>query len=119
MTRVRACKVGWCSALISDPSGYCERHKSQQVSTRPSTGERGYDARWRKVREAWLSENPLCARCEERNVITLADLVDHIVPISAGGGVLDWKNLQSLCNTCHAIKTQEDLKKYGPVKWRK
>jgi 5-methylcytosine-specific restriction protein A len=49
--------------------------------------------------------------------VVLADLVDHIVPISAGGEVLDERNLQSLCNACHAVKTQEDIKKYGPVVW--
>lgn len=35
----------------------------------------------------------------------LADLVDHIVPITEGGAVFEESNLQALCYSCHRVKT--------------
>lgn len=39
-------------------------------------------------------------------------VVDHIVPIYAGGPEFEESNLQALCITCNKKKTREDLKKY-------
>lgn len=111
----KPCKVGTCSNLTAN--AHCDKHKERAGSDRPSTTARGYDARWRKLREAYLAEHPICEHCEAAGRVTLATLADHKVPISAGGEPLDWRNLQSLCIPCHAIKTQADLKKYGPVIW--
>ena len=45
-------------------------------------------------------------------------VVDHITPIRFGGGKLDPDNLQTMCDTCHNIKsnaerykTEEDYKR--------
>lgn len=41
--------------------------------------------------------------------MTLAEIVDHIVPVDvAPGRRLDDSNLQSLCRSCHAVKTNAD-----------
>lgn len=84
-----------------------------------------YGASWRKLRSAFLAENPVC-HCNafsywdgalgvygansalEGARIAPAVLVDHIRPLSMGG-THDWSNLQSLCHSCHAKKTA----KYG------
>jgi hypothetical protein len=42
-------------------------------------------------------------------------MVDHKTPISVGGDVLDWNNLCAMDWQCHAIKTQQDIQKFGPV----
>lgn len=67
---------------------------------------------WRRTREhRMLLDKGLCQHCLKENKITYATLVDHIIPI-----LIDWslrlsiKNLQSLCDSCHAIKTIEDKK---------
>jgi len=57
-----------------------------------------------QIRASVLSANPLCAKCSERNRITAATEVDHIVPLHKGG-TDDLDNLQSLCHDCHAEKT--------------
>ena len=78
---------------------------------RGTAAERGYDARWVKVRLLHLSSEPLCRLCAAQGRVTAADLVDHILPIADGGAVLDEDNLQSLCRRCHDAKTAEDVAK--------
>jgi 5-methylcytosine-specific restriction endonuclease McrA len=36
---------------------------------------------------------------------------DHIIPVHKGGGACGLDNFQTLCKSCHAEKTKEDLKK--------
>ena len=67
--------------------------------------KRFYDSvLWRKVRAQVLREEPYCRECARHNIITLAAMVDHIERLATGGNRLDRANLQSLCNSCHAIK---------------
>ena len=81
-----------------------------------------YGASWRKLRSAFLAENPVC-HCNafsywdgalgvygansalEGARIAPATVVDHIRPLSMGG-THDWDNLQALCDSCHTIKTR-------------
>lgn len=46
------------------------------------------------------------------------DEVDHIIPIRVGGPPLDDKNLQSLCDQCHATKTIEDQRRWPELRPR-
>jgi len=79
--------------------GACAACLARREQQRGSASERGYGARWRKLRKAFLRAHPFCARCGAR-----ATDVDHIVPRSAGG-TDDWYNLQALCHACHSAKT--------------
>ena len=67
---------------------------------------RGYDARWRRARKAFLQRHPLCAECMKEGKLTPATVVDHIVP-HRGDPRLFWdeKNWQPLCKDCHDRKT--------------
>lgn len=60
---------------------------------------------WRKLRNLKLEQSPLCEECQRRGITTLAQVVDHIVPINRGGAKLDIANLQSLCHPCHNRKS--------------
>ena len=65
--------------------------------------------RWRRLRAAKLAADPWCTMCIARGRNTLATVVDHRTPISAGGGAWDMDNLQSLCVTDHnAAKQSQD-----------
>ncbi len=78
-------------------------------AARGSAAERGYDAAWRRLREAHLSEHPLCAHCLHEEVVEIADDVDHVVPIAVDPARrLDPTNLQSLCRRHHNIKTANE-----------
>jgi 5-methylcytosine-specific restriction enzyme A len=97
------CNHGGCTVLTSDT--YCAEHAPlhEWTDERDSSGARGYDSKWRKVRAKYLSRHPLCQRCEEQGRVVLADVVHHIKPLDEGGPRLDQLNLMSLCRDCHEI----------------
>ena len=73
--------------------------------------------RWRALRNYFIQKNPLCAQCKRDGIIRGAQMVDHVVPITMGGSPVDQKNLQSLCNSCHAKKSgRESAEKRKNIK---
>jgi len=87
--------------------------------------ERGYDARWRKARESFLQDRPLCERCEAVGVTTEATVVDHRTPHRGDVGLF-WtrSNWAALCVACHNRKTATEdratlgvrpVQRYGAV----
>jgi 5-methylcytosine-specific restriction enzyme A len=46
--------------------------------------------------------------CAARGTTRPAHHVDHITPISKGGAWFDSENLESLCASCHSVKTLGD-----------
>lgn len=99
-----------------DRHGYCEPHKSEintywRDTDRPNAYRRGYDKRWKVLRDGYLRSHPLCSHCEAKGRIVPARLVDHIKPLADGGDRLDELNLQSLCVECHYRKTAGDQKR--------
>ena len=82
---------------------------------RGTAAQRGYGARWQRIRLMHLRSNPLCMDpygVHEGRPVPATD-VDHILPRREGGSDSD-DNLQSLCHSCHSKKTAETLwsKKY-------
>ena len=110
----RICRQAGCTELTNNT--YCELHTKQinieRERYRATAYERGYDARWTRVRNAYISKHPLCERCKSRDAIVLATLVHHIVRIADGGARLDYNNLQSLCVKCHDIIHNEQGHKW-------
>lgn len=113
-----ACRRPGCGGVVI--GGVCSRCGVLRDATaaahderRGSARQRGYDARWEKVRRMHLAGEPLCRLCSQAGRITPAVLVDHIVPIRDGGARLDDDNLQSLCRRCHDAKTVEDVRRRG------
>lgn len=99
------CAHHGCSTLISAGT-YCEAHLSDKAASlyaRGSSAERGYDAKWRTVREAYMRRHPLCERCEAKGVTEVATMVHHKVALRDGGERLNPNNFKALCNDCHAI----------------
>lgn len=60
---------------------------------------------WRKLRNRFIRNNPVCVHCEQQGVVTPASVADHITPITQGGEPLCESNLQPLCATCHNKKS--------------
>ena len=106
----RPCRYPGCPNLC-DKGVYCSQHM-QFSSDRMRGGaeSRGYDARWRKARTAFLQRNPLCNECMKRGKITPATVVDHIIP-HRGDRKLFWdeSNWQPRCKCCHDRKTGSGL----------
>lgn len=100
------CAAPLCPALTT--ARYCERHEYLGKDTRPSSSDRGYDAEWKKLRDAKLAADPYCEDPEGRHEEKVRGrTVDHIVPLPEGPR-LEWSNLQTLCLSCHARKTARE-----------
>ena len=80
----------------------------KQIWGRPEDQRIYKSARWRRVREIVLSENPYCKECKRNGKRTPATIVDHIKPIREGGEIWDGDNLQGLCQSCHNKKTAKE-----------
>ena len=83
--------------------------KAELDRQRPSATARGYGARWRRARQAFLARNPLCSLCEARGRLEPATVVDHREP-HRGSAVLFWDeaNWAALCKSCHDAKTARE-----------
>jgi len=113
------CRYPGCGAVLTSP-GYCATHRP--VSHRDyGRARRAFDAevgfyqssRWRTVRAAFLRSHPLCVACEASGSLVAARVVDHVVPIKAGGERFDAANLQPLCLPCHNRKTTTERASRG------
>ena len=106
-----ACTFKGCSNLVeAGNGGLCpehtkKRHKWDNRNRNDADVVKIYStAAWRKVRRLALQrDSGWCVMCGERP----ADVVDHIRELKDGGAPYALDNLQSLCNSCHAKKTNE------------
>lgn len=73
-----------------------------------------YGRTWRKARDAFIAENPLCVECLAVGKTRGATDVDHIVP-HRGSWALFWDqtNWQSLCKPHHSAKTAREDGGFG------
>ena len=66
---------------------------------------------WKRLRIAHLSAHPFCVSCLELDYRVPAVHVDHIQTVATAPELrLDPANLQSLCISCHSVKTQTEDK---------
>lgn len=75
----------------------------------PQRAERLTGRPLQRIRMAQFRNNPLCVRCQERGIVTLASQSDHIIAL-CNGGAESPDNRQLLCDDCHEEKTREDLR---------
>ena len=73
-----------------------------------------YNSRaWKTTRHAYKhSVGNLCERCLAKGIISSADVVHHIVPLTEEtvndlNLALNWDNLQALCRKCHGEVHEE------------
>lgn len=107
---LRRCSSQGCAELVAADQRFCPRH----VPIVPAGSRAEYhkannyfysSARWRGFRKWYLRRSPLCVAA---NCTAPATDVDHIKAIADGGAKFDAKNCQSLCHSCHSIKTQSE-----------
>lgn len=112
----RPCSWQGCPEIVRGDQRYCTAHLQQtrkaQDDQRGSAAERGYDARWRRLRRMYLRKHPLCVECQGLGFVTQATDVDHIIPRNAGGTDAE-SNLQGLCHRHHSAKTLRELRARG------
>ena len=90
----------------------CPRHvplAAKRDDKREPANRRGYDSRWYRLRNWYITKHPVCVECLKVGIVRPTEEVDHIVPIADGGPVYDVDNLQALCRQCHGRKTSRDI----------
>lgn len=79
--------------------------------SRAGQTERVKGSKWKRIRLEVLAEEPLCRHCSRKDIVAMAQEVDHIVPLWEGGDEYERSNLQPLCIECHKIKTAIEAKR--------
>lgn len=69
-----------------------------------------HSKKWKLTRVVVLDrDNHLCQECKRNGFIAVTGrTVDHIQPVKRGGSVFGLHNLETLCDTCHARKSQSE-----------
>ena len=69
--------------------------------------KRVYNSRaWQRLRLVKLQETPLCEPCSALGRLVPATVVDHRMPIAAGGDAFpELDGLMAMCEACHNRKT--------------
>lgn len=95
MPLLSLCSYPGCRHPVPRGEKYCDKHKGagtrreqlqkkerweRRFRKKGSSAARGYGARWRRLRERFLSEHPLCAECLKQGRAVPATDVDHIRP---------------------------------------
>ena len=112
----RPCAQPGCPALVD--GRYCVQHQRTVArrydDRRGSSTARGYDRRWRKARDVYLADNPLCIDCLEQGRSVPATVVDHAIP-HRGDDALFWDegNWAARCKPHHDRKTARQDSGFG------
>ena len=106
------CRGFQCENTIKAGERYCEdcrktkarKTASKDREERPKEYAFYRSDQWLYMRSQVLREELFCRACLPK-AFTLAEMVDHIVPLRLSWDRrLDRTNLQALCNGCHARK---------------
>ena len=120
---LRKCTYGGCPATVDVDDGdrnppRCERHAHTFTPKKIYHDHHYHRARyfygtsqWKKVREQYINQHPLCEHCEKRGYVVEGKEVDHIVEIEDGGDKTNPDNLQTLCIRCHRKKTADEKRR--------
>jgi len=102
------CRELGCKNNKTSRSTFCVDHgggiteKGKENSKLYATGY------WKKQRQIQLSQNPLCASCLLNGKVVSAEHIDHVFPHRQDGLKFKKNLFQSLCASCHTLKTQEE-----------
>jgi 5-methylcytosine-specific restriction protein A len=116
---LKPCNASRCPELTRDR--FCRTHARADDRRRGTAQERGYDKRtWRPLRDAHLSAFPLCggkradaypsaaSHCAREGIVTAGRDVHHIRAHKGDDALfLDVRNLETLCQRCHASVVNE------------
>lgn len=111
---MRPCQHPGCRTLTRET--YCEIHRPKPTrSQQAERWHRWYSLPiWQQLRRNQLLREPFCRECADAGRRTRATDVDHIRAHRGRWPIFtDPANLQSLCHSCHARKTAEEMRKRG------
>ena len=100
----RPCSFPGCPNLTD--GRFCEEHKKKEnkryerYDRNPAT-KRRYGRAWKRIRDSYAAEHPLCEQCMAVGRYVATAVIHHKLPL-AEGGTHDRRNLIALCKECHA-----------------
>lgn len=109
------CSHPGCPKLTD--SRFCPEHEKQEArryekyQRNPDTHKQ-YGRAWKRIRDSYVLEHPLCEQCRRSGKLTPAEEVHHIIPLSQGGTNAR-TNLMSLCKSCHSEITVREGDRWG------
>ena len=100
----RPCSHPGCPRLTD--GRFCEEHEKQENRRyekydRDPAVRRRYGRAWKRIRDRYVSQHPLCEKCLESGKLTPTEEVHHKLPLSEGG-THEQSNLIALCQSCHS-----------------
>lgn len=105
----RLCNYPNCNNFALDGHIYCGIHykEPKPFENAKRSNEGLYNtSKWRKLRKEHLNKEPYCIKCGATEDLT----VDHIAdPLGNEFLFFDKNNLQTLCKSCHRIKTSAEI----------
>lgn len=111
------CSFLGCTNAKTKFSSSCVLHGGKEQiryndSEKRKTFNSAYQTKqWKTFRQIKLSKEPLCASCLVRGIVTVATEVDHVFPWSKLNKASFMHNIfQSLCKSCHIMKTTLEQK---------
>lgn len=111
----RPCSYPGCPKLTEGQ--FCEEHqkltdRNYEKYQRDPALKKRYGRSWKRIRDRYIAEHPLCEQCEKNGRITPAQEVHHIQPLSRGG-TNEYGNLMALCTSCHSEITAREGGRWG------
>ena len=100
----RPCSHPGCPRLTN--GRFCEEHakaeaKRYEKYDRDPDTRRRYGRAWKRIRDSYVSQHPLCELCLKEGKLVDTEEVHHKKPLGEGGTHAR-DNLIALCKTCHA-----------------
>lgn len=100
----RPCSYPGCPKLTD--GRFCEEHakaeaKRYEKYDRDPAVRRRYGRAWKRIRDSYVQQYPLCEVCQKDGRLVATEEVHHKVPLSEGGTHAR-DNLIALCKSCHA-----------------
>lgn len=106
----RPCSHPGCPELVE--GRFCIQHEKEENKRyekygRDPASKRRYGRAWKRIRDSYVAEHPLCEACLKSGKYTKTQEVHHILPLSCGGSH-ERSNLMALCKSCHSAITAKD-----------
>lgn len=110
----RPCSCPGCPNLTD--GRYCEEHqrienKRYEKYDRNPAIHKKYGRGWKRIRDKYIKQHPLCEECIKYKRVVVATEVHHKLPLSQGG-THELSNLVALCKSCHSRIHSKELDRW-------
>lgn len=119
----KLCTKSGCKTLIDVSESRCDKHqrakRGERVTGQFKRDANYYTNRWKALSANQKRKQPLCENCLAIGLVREGRIADHIKE-ARDKPELFWNpdNLQTLCWSCHTIKTNKERRKRAKGKYK-